>query len=130
MALSSSHHRKGAPSTPLTSIAVSKIIQDVLAANNIPPAVCTTVCGGAQIGETMAKDRRINLLSFTGSTKVKDPFKEGGGPSQNLNLGPLIANGIDLFQHYLVNMVQLGSKVQYVGTNCSGRVIICGSAGY
>ena len=61
---------KGAPSTPLTSVAVSKIVQEVLAANSISPAVCTTVCGGAEIGEAMANDKRIPLLSFTGSTKV------------------------------------------------------------
>ena len=61
---------KGAPSTPLTSVAVSKIVQEVLAANSVSPAVCTTVCGGAEIGEAMANDRRVPLVSFTGSTKV------------------------------------------------------------
>ena len=63
-------HRKGAPSTPLSSIAVSKIVGGVLEANGLPPAICTNVCGGAEIGEAMARDKRINLLSFTGSTKV------------------------------------------------------------
>ena len=61
---------KGAPSTPLTSVAITKVVQEVLAANSVSPAVCTTVCGGAEIGEAMAKDRRIPLLSFTGSTRV------------------------------------------------------------
>ena len=61
---------KGAPSTPLTSIAVTKVVQEVLAANSVSPAVCTTVCGGAEIGDAMAKDRRVPLLSFTGSTRV------------------------------------------------------------
>ncbi len=41
---------KGAPSTPLTSVAVTKIISDVLAKNNINPAVASLVCGGAEIG--------------------------------------------------------------------------------
>ena len=63
-------YRKGAPTTPLTSIAISKIIQEVLSANDIPRGVCTTVCGGADIGEAMAKDKGVDLLSFTGSTKV------------------------------------------------------------
>ena len=62
--------RKGSPTTPLTSIAVSKVVQSVLVSNNLPPAICTTVCGGAEIGEAMAKDKRIGLLSFTGSTMV------------------------------------------------------------
>jgi aldehyde dehydrogenase family 7 protein A1 len=61
---------KGSPTTSLTSIAVTKIMEQVLRANDLPPAVCSMVCGGAEIGEAMAKDRDINLLSFTGSTKV------------------------------------------------------------
>jgi aldehyde dehydrogenase family 7 protein A1 len=28
------------------------------------------VCGDGEIGAAMAKDRRVNLLSFTGSTEV------------------------------------------------------------
>ena len=68
--ISSSLSRKGAPTTPLISVAITKIIQNVLSANDLPPAICTTVCGGAEIGEAMARDKRINLLSFTGSTKV------------------------------------------------------------
>ena len=46
------------------------MVQSVLEANSLPLAVCTNVCGGAGIGEAMARDKRINLLSFTGSTKV------------------------------------------------------------
>ena len=62
--------RKGAPTTSLTTVVVTKIIQEVLSANGIPSGVCTTVCGGADIGEAMAKDKRVDLLSFTGSTPV------------------------------------------------------------
>ncbi|ELU06714.1 hypothetical protein CAPTEDRAFT_179534 [Capitella teleta] len=61
---------KGAPSTPLTSIAVTKIIQKVLEDNNIPGAVCSLACGGADIGQAMSADERIPLVSFTGSCDV------------------------------------------------------------
>lgn len=61
---------KCAPTTPLTSIAVSRIVQGVLVANGLPPSVCTTVNGGAEVGSAMAHDRNVALLSFTGSTKV------------------------------------------------------------
>ncbi|XP_064412361.1 alpha-aminoadipic semialdehyde dehydrogenase [Latimeria chalumnae] len=61
---------KGAPTTPLTSVAVTKIIAQVLEENNLPPAICSLTCGGADIGTAMAKDKRLDLLSFTGSTKV------------------------------------------------------------
>ncbi|CAH1796686.1 unnamed protein product [Owenia fusiformis] len=61
---------KGAPSTPLVSVAVTKILEKVLRDNNFPTAVCSLVSGGADIGQKMAQDERIPLLSFTGSTPV------------------------------------------------------------
>lgn len=61
---------KGAPTTPLISIATTKIIAKVLEKNGLPGAIFTCICGGANIGEAIAKDARIPLVSFTGSTKV------------------------------------------------------------
>ncbi|XP_043833210.1 alpha-aminoadipic semialdehyde dehydrogenase isoform X1 [Dromiciops gliroides] len=61
---------KGAPSTSLISVAVTKIVAKVLEDNNLPGAICSMTCGGADIGTAMAKDERIDLLSFTGSTQV------------------------------------------------------------
>lgn len=61
---------KGAPSTPLTSIAVIKVVSSVLQENKLPGSICALVCGGADIGEAIAKDERLPLVSFTGSTNV------------------------------------------------------------
>ncbi|XP_050768986.1 alpha-aminoadipic semialdehyde dehydrogenase isoform X2 [Pelecanus crispus] len=61
---------KGAPTTSLISVAVTKIIAKVLEDNKVPGAICSLVCGGADIGTAMARDERMDLLSFTGSTKV------------------------------------------------------------
>jgi len=61
---------KGAPSTPLVSIAITKVLEEVLAANNLPGSICSLVCGGTEIGQAMAKDERLPLISFTGSTAV------------------------------------------------------------
>ncbi|MED6211363.1 hypothetical protein PIB30_072995 [Stylosanthes scabra] len=61
---------KGAPTTPLITIAVTKLVAEVLAKNNLPGAIFTSFCGGAEIGQAIAKDTRIPLVSFTGSTKV------------------------------------------------------------
>uniref|UniRef100_A0A663MUW2 Aldehyde dehydrogenase 7 family member A1 n=1 Tax=Athene cunicularia TaxID=194338 RepID=A0A663MUW2_ATHCN len=61
---------KGAPTTSLISVAVTKIIAKVLEDNRVPGAVCSLVCGGADVGTAMARDERMDLLSFTGSTKV------------------------------------------------------------
>ncbi|XP_027126101.2 aldehyde dehydrogenase family 7 member B4 isoform X2 [Coffea eugenioides] len=61
---------KGAPTTPLVTIAMTKIVAGVLEKNNLPGAIFTTFCGGAEIGQAIAKDARIPLVSFTGSSKV------------------------------------------------------------
>ncbi|KAM4707920.1 alpha-aminoadipic semialdehyde dehydrogenase [Discoglossus pictus] len=61
---------KGAPTTSLTSVAVTKIVAQVLEENNLPGAICSLTCGGADIGNAIAKDERVDLVSFTGSTNV------------------------------------------------------------
>lgn len=61
---------KGATTTPLVSVATTKILAKVLEANGVPGAVCSLCSGGSDIGEMMACDARLPLLSFTGSTQV------------------------------------------------------------
>uniref|UniRef100_A0A6N2MWM1 aldehyde dehydrogenase (NAD(+)) n=1 Tax=Salix viminalis TaxID=40686 RepID=A0A6N2MWM1_SALVM len=61
---------KGAPTTPLITIAMTRVVTGVLEKNNLPPAIFTSFCGGADIGQAVAKDTRISLVSFTGSSKV------------------------------------------------------------
>lgn len=61
---------KPAPSTPLTAIAVTRLIEDVLKANDIPAGLCSLVCGDADVGQALTKDKRVNLVSFTGSTEI------------------------------------------------------------
>ena len=41
-----------------------------MSSNNVNPAVTSLLCGGSDVGETMSRDPRIDLLSFTGSTEV------------------------------------------------------------
>jgi aldehyde dehydrogenase family 7 protein A1 len=61
---------KCGPTTPLIAVAITKIIADVLEKNHLPGAICSLVSGGASVGEAMAKDKRVPLVSFTGSTAV------------------------------------------------------------
>ena len=61
---------KGAPTTSLCSIATTKIISQVLEANNFPGALCSLVTGGADIGKYMTESPDVDLMSFTGSTAV------------------------------------------------------------
>jgi aldehyde dehydrogenase family 7 protein A1 len=62
--------RKGAPTTPLTSIATTKIVERVLTRNSLPGGLSSLICGGTDIGKSMCEDKRIPLVSFTGSFQV------------------------------------------------------------
>eukprot|EP00345_Euplotes_harpa_P001543 CAMPEP_0168322638 /NCGR_PEP_ID=MMETSP0213-20121227/3008_1 /TAXON_ID=151035 /ORGANISM="Euplotes harpa, Strain FSP1.4" /LENGTH=510 /DNA_ID=CAMNT_0008324563 /DNA_START=37 /DNA_END=1569 /DNA_ORIENTATION=+ len=61
---------KGAPSTPLVSIATTKIIADVLKANGFNSVFSLCQGDGVEIGQLMTNDKRVPLISFTGSTHV------------------------------------------------------------
>lgn len=67
---------KGSPTTSLITIACANVIGDVLAKNKINPNVVTVVQGGIDIGQRMTEDKRIPLVSFTGSTKVGKIVKQ------------------------------------------------------
>jgi len=54
----------------LTAIACQKIVGDVFAKNNVPEGVCSLICGEHEIGELMSRDKRIPLVSATGSTAM------------------------------------------------------------
>jgi aldehyde dehydrogenase (NAD+) len=61
---------KTSEKTPLCGIACQKIITSVLKANNVPEGVSCLITGGKEIGEWMAADERIPLVSATGSTAM------------------------------------------------------------
>ena len=61
---------KPSEKTPLCGIACQHIISEVFAKNNVPEGVCSLIIGGRDVGEWMAKDSRIPLLSATGSTRM------------------------------------------------------------
>uniref|UniRef100_A0AAY4APW9 aldehyde dehydrogenase (NAD(+)) n=1 Tax=Denticeps clupeoides TaxID=299321 RepID=A0AAY4APW9_9TELE len=51
-------------------VQLNRIVANVLGQNNLPGAICSMTCGGADIGSAIAKDERVDLVSFTGSTHV------------------------------------------------------------
>ncbi|KAE9527420.1 hypothetical protein AGLY_013118 [Aphis glycines] len=61
---------KGAPTTSLISVATTKILASVLEKNDIPGAVLSLCTGDVDIGVKMVNDKRVNLVSFTGSSTV------------------------------------------------------------
>jgi aldehyde dehydrogenase (NAD+) len=60
---------KPSPRTPLTALAVHRLCEQAMAAEDAA-GVFTLVQGGAEIGEQMSDDRRFPLVSFTGSIAV------------------------------------------------------------
>ena len=61
---------KPSEKTPLTAIACQKIVSKVLKENNLPEGIFNLIIGDAQTGQKMAADRRIALISATGSTRM------------------------------------------------------------
>ncbi len=62
---------KPASKVPLSAIACQNIVQEVIKENNLPEGIFNLVIGrGSTIGEKILNDKRIPLVSVTGSTAV------------------------------------------------------------
>lgn len=61
---------KPSEKTPLAAIACQKLLANVLEANAVPEGVCCLINGGREAGEWLSKDKRIPLVSATGSTRM------------------------------------------------------------
>lgn len=61
---------KPSEKTPLTAIACQHITMEVFKKNNVPEGVSSIIIGDAEIGKLMASDKRIPLVSATGSTRM------------------------------------------------------------
>ena len=61
---------KPSEKTPLTAIACANIIQSVLLKNDVPEGVFNVIIGDRKIGERMAADKDVALVSATGSTRM------------------------------------------------------------
>lgn len=60
---------KPSSKVPLCAVACQKIIGKVLEQNNLPGGISTLVCGNPA-GDMMNNDKRVPLISFTGSTRI------------------------------------------------------------
>jgi len=61
---------KPSPTTPLTTIAIQHIVNQVMADHGISGVFNTIIGANKVIGEQMINDTRLPLISFTGSIKV------------------------------------------------------------
>ena len=60
---------KPSSKTPLCAIACQQILADVLKANELPEGISNLLIGNS-IGDQLNNDKRVSLVSFTGSTKI------------------------------------------------------------
>lgn len=61
---------KPSEKTPLCAVACQNIISTVFKKNNVPEGVSCLVIGDYKIGELLSNDKRVPLISATGSTRM------------------------------------------------------------
>lgn len=61
---------KPSEKTPLTAIACMNIVSEVIKENNLPEGIFNVIVGDREIGQRMAEDKRLPLISATGSIRM------------------------------------------------------------
>lgn len=61
---------KPSEKTPLCALACQHVVEEVFRRNEVPEGVSCLITGEKEVGEWMAKDERIPLISATGSTRM------------------------------------------------------------
>ncbi|CAG5078600.1 L-piperidine-6-carboxylate dehydrogenase [Parvicella tangerina] len=70
---------KPSEKVPMCAIACHNIFNKVLEANGLPDGINALVIGGAELGKKMAADKRVPLVSATGSTRMGKSVAETVG---------------------------------------------------
>lgn len=61
---------KPSEKAPMCGVACQNIMAEVLKDNNLPEGICSLVNGDYKVGEWMTQDKRVPLISATGSTRM------------------------------------------------------------
>ena len=61
---------KGSEKTPLCAVACQNIWNEVARENNLPEGISSIVTGDVNVGSLMTEDKRLPLISATGSTRM------------------------------------------------------------
>lgn len=61
---------KPSEKAPMCSVACQNIMAEVLKENNLPEGICSLVNGDYKVGEWLTQDKRVPLISATGSTRM------------------------------------------------------------
>ena len=92
---------KPAPNTPLATIELLAITRQVLDAHGVTAAAVQLVNGDPIVGETLVRDPRAQVVSFTGSAKIGHLVAQQAAPRKALlelgsNTGFIVAADADL----------------------------------
>ncbi|MBS1531519.1 MAG: aldehyde dehydrogenase family protein [Bacteroidetes bacterium] len=108
---------KPSEKTPLTAIACQHIVQEVFERNDVPEGVSCLVIGDRIIGELMANDTRVPLISATGSTRMGKAVGAAVGARLGRSLLELGGNNAIIVSQYAdLDTVLIGAVFGAVGT--------------
>ncbi|MEO6632026.1 MAG: aldehyde dehydrogenase family protein [Mucilaginibacter sp.] len=108
---------KPSEKTPLTAIACQHIAQAVFKKHNINEGVSCLVIGDREIGELMANDPRVPLVSATGSTRMGKSIGAAVGARLGRSLLELGGNNaIIITENADLDMSLIGAVFGAVGT--------------
>ena len=108
---------KPSEKTPLTAIACQHIAQAVFKKHNIEEGVSNLIIGDRNIGELMAKDSRLPLISATGSTRMGKAVGAAVGARLGKSLLELGGNNaIIIIENADLDMSLIGAVFGAVGT--------------
>ncbi len=112
---------KPSEKVPLCSVACQNIVNKVFRLNNVPEGVSCLINGDASIGQLLSNDRRIPLVSATGSIRMGKKVGEAVGGRLGKALLELGGNNaIIITEDADLDMVIRGSVFGAVGT-CGQR---------
>jgi len=112
---------KPSEKTPLCSIACQHITAEVFKRNGVPEGVSIVINGGREVGEWLANDTRIPLVSATGSTRMGKAVSAAVGQRLGRSLLELGGNNAIIISDKAdLDMSLIGAVFGAVGT-CGQR---------
>jgi aldehyde dehydrogenase (NAD+) len=112
---------KPSEKAPLCSVACQNIVNEVFAKNDVPEGVSCIINGDYRIGELMTNDKRVPLVSATGSIRMGKKVGAAVGARLGKSLLELGGNNaIIVSEHADLDMTLVGALFGAVGT-CGQR---------
>ena len=112
---------KPSEKAPISAVACQNIIKDVFEKNNVPEGVSCIIQGDYTVGEMMTNDKRVPLVSATGSIRMGKKVAAAVGSRLGKTLLELGGNNaVIITENADLNIAIVGSLFGAVGT-CGQR---------